>query len=160
MALLPQGLNETCLITSESGSLTATHLFPHVIAALGATAGTKQVVVQLIVSSRFRTIENRGRCPFEPDHDSAVVFRSENMAAQAIILPPKIISIVEATSYILPFAGKGFLNVRIRRHPGQGYDSGFFCGIWPSDAVYRPCRRRKRDCLSMYPGIVQQLIDS
>ena len=116
MALLSERLDQASVVASICRCHTIADLFPQILPALPTTARTKQIVVQLIVSCCLCSVKDSHGGSFQSYDNSLIRLIGENMSPQTVLLPSKVIGIVEATANILPFTGPWFRNVRICSH--------------------------------------------
>jgi hypothetical protein len=159
VSFVSQILDQTGRVASEGGRLTIADLFPHGLTTLAAATASKQVVVELVVSSRVCTIKDSRRGSLEADNNSLVLGICEDVAAQTVILPSKVFGVVETSSDIDPVTGVGLDYVGIRSHARKTEDGLLVGNVWGVYIVHGPGRRGQRDGLSTHLASFQQAID-
>lgn len=150
VALLSEALDETSRVASISVCHAIAHLLPSVRPTLATAAGAEEIVVQLVVACRFRTIKDSHRGALQTDHDCAIVLVREDMPSQTILLPAKVLSIIEAASNLLPLPCTMLMRISVVCHPRETQHRLFIRNIRPSYLIIRPSRRRQSCSLAMY----------
>lgn len=105
---------------------------------LAAATASKQVVVELVVTSGVGTVEDSRRGSLETNDDSLVLGIGEDVAAQTISLPSKVFGIVEASSDINPVTSMGLQDVGVGSHTGKTKDSLLVSDVWGVYVIHGP----------------------
>jgi hypothetical protein len=159
VSFVSQILDQAGRVASKGRRLTIADLLPHGLTTLTAATASKQVVVELVVSSRVCTIKDSRRGSFEANNDGLVLGVCEDMAAQTIILPSKVLGVVEASSDIDPVTSVRLDNVGVGSHTGKTENGLLVGNVWGVYVVHGPGRGGQRDGLSTHLASFQQAID-
>lgn len=150
VGLVSQSFHQTGRVAGVGRRLAITDVLPCQLTTLTAAAAPEQVVVKLVVAGRIRAIKNGGRCSFEPNDDSLVLGVGKDVASQAIALPAKIFSVVEASTNFNPVAGVWLDDIGIRSHASERHDRLLVSNVWTVYVIYSPGRGRQRNSLSTH----------
>lgn len=115
-------------------------MLPCYLAALSATTGPEQIIVQLVIACGVCAVEDCWRSALQTDDHCGVFLVGEDMPSQTISLPAEIISVIEATLNRLPLSIRGCQDVGVCGHLGECQDSALIGDVWPRDLIRRPRR--------------------
>lgn len=117
-AFLAESLSDAGGIALIGIELAITDLVGEEVCALTTAAAEQEIVVVLVLCSGARAIEDGGGGSFETDDNGTILGVGKNVAAQAVILPTKVLSVVEAAVYVFPISSIWLLNICIGRDVG------------------------------------------
>ena len=136
--LRPQSRDETGRVAFVGRGLTVANLSPEELSALSAAAAEEEIVVDLVVGSRLRTIEDSRRCSFQAYDNGGVLRVGKDVSAQAVRLPAKVFGVVVSVPHVFPFSSMRFEYVRVRCHTSKAYDGLFVGYVGSRDLVDGP----------------------
>ena len=110
-------------------------LLPQILSSLATTAGSEQIVIELVIASGVGTIEDRRRSSLQTDDNSRVGLVSKDVPTQPISLPAKVVRIVEASLHWQPLSIQSRLHIGICSHLRESYDSAFVADVRPCNLV-------------------------
>jgi hypothetical protein len=138
VTLFTEVLDKTGRVAGVGIRHAVTDLLPAVSSTLATAARSEQVVVQFVVASGFRTIEDSHRGAFQTDNNRLVLLVREDMTSQAILFPSEVFGIVVTASNLLPLSCSMLVCIRIVGHPCEAQDGLFIRRIRSSYFIVRP----------------------
>ena len=159
MAFRSERFDQACIVTVVSRCHAVADHLPSVRSVLGTAARTEQIVVQFIITSRVRPVEDCHGGAFESDDDCLVRGVCVYVPSESIEFPAKVLCVVEATFDVLPLSSPRFCHVCIGCHLGKCNDGCLVRVIRSLDLIYGPRRCRKGHGFTVDPCIIQYTID-
>ena len=168
VTLLAQRLHQTGVVASVGrAASTVAYYLPRPWPTLPAAAGAEEVVIKLVVASGIGAIEYSWRstlfgvrilpahsmaipipsgmrsCPngrrtFQAYHHRRVCLIREDVSAESILLPTKIVGVIKTTLHWLPVSVLGREDVGIRSHLCECQDCALVTDVGARNLIVRP----------------------
>jgi hypothetical protein len=97
-----EGMGHARSVAFEGRRLALAYLFPVVLTALATATAEEEIVIDLVVCCGIGAVKDRRRRAFDADNDGHVVLVRKDVATKTVVVPAKIIGIVEAVSNRCP----------------------------------------------------------
>jgi hypothetical protein len=156
--LILQCLRDASRVAFVGRSLAIADLVPRILSSLAAATTEKKVIIDLVVRSRLRAIENCRTRAFDPNNNRLVLRVGKDMASQPIIVPSEVLSKVEATANILPLCITIIRHIRIRGNPRHRQHRLFIRHIGPPYLIHRPRTGSQRQRSPLFTSSIQKCI--
>ena len=131
-----------------------THLFVRDGSILCTTTGSEEIVVQFVVAGGFGSIEQRHRSTLQSNDDRLVCLIGEDVPTQSIVIPTKVVGVIESTPNVIPVTLPRLRVVRICSHFRHGQNRLLVCVVRACDLIDTPSRRRQRHSRSVFLCVI------